>query len=475
MPLAPPTPVAAVRPLRAAPAAGQEHAARWSGWRSTRALGQELMLTMPRVQPADAAALEHWLREARSAARLNHPNLAPRRRSRRAGALAVHRRRPRARASRCREWLAAHPHPAPTEAVGWLCDALQGLAFAHEAGVAHGDLQLHHLLINEQRQRARDGARRRRRRRARARGRRSGARQRPRHGDGPDRLRAQREAAERDVLACGLLLQHLLTGQPPLDEPDTALVDRAPGAARAARSCGCRGRTPQPVPEALRAIANRSTSSQERQRYLNARTLLRALDGWRDAEAQDTRRPARLAARPHAQRRPPAGDARLGARVARLTAHGRPAHRRDRRADPAGHGAQLRAAAHGQFGAGAGHADRRQRPGADRAARDRAARAERRAPGRQRAARLAGPAEPDRRRGACSARIDRVRLAGHTAQALRPAGYDAEVVFLVAVLQNLGRLLVQYHFADEAEQIWQLMRPSPPPPMPRPARPNSRA
>jgi non-specific serine/threonine protein kinase len=31
------------------------------------------------------------------------------------------------------------------------------------------------------------------------------------------------------------------------------------------------------------------------------------------------------------------------------------------------------------------------------------------------------------------------------------------------VLQNLGRLLVQYHFSDEAEQIWQLMRPVPPP------------
>jgi non-specific serine/threonine protein kinase len=55
--------------------------------------------------------------------------------------------------------------------------------------------------------------------------------------------------------------------------------------------------------------------------------------------------------------------------------------------------------------------------------------------------------------------MDRVRLAGHVAQALRPAGYDAEVVFLVAVMQNMGRLLVRYHFADEAEQIERLMRP----------------
>jgi len=55
--------------------------------------------------------------------------------------------------------------------------------------------------------------------------------------------------------------------------------------------------------------------------------------------------------------------------------------------------------------------------------------------------------------------IDRVRLAGHVAQALRPAGYDSEAVYLVAVLQSLGRLLLRYHFADEAEQIRQLTLP----------------
>src|SRR6185369_6633147 len=59
---------------------------------------------------------------------------------------------------------------------------------------------------------------------------------------------------------------------------------------------------------------------------------------------------------------------------------------------------------------------------------------------------------------ALHAAIDRVRLAGHTAQALRPAGYDPEVVYLIATLQNLGRLMVQYHFPDEAEQIRQLMQ-----------------
>jgi non-specific serine/threonine protein kinase len=59
--------------------------------------------------------------------------------------------------------------------------------------------------------------------------------------------------------------------------------------------------------------------------------------------------------------------------------------------------------------------------------------------------------------------LGRTRLAAYTAQVLCPTGYDPEVVFLVTLLQNLGRLLVQYHFFDEAEQIWQLMRPLPPP------------
>ena len=48
------------------------------------------------------------------------------------------------------------------------------------------------------------------------------------------------------------------------------------------------------------------------------------------------------------------------------------------------------------------------------------------------------------------------------AQALRPAGYDAEVVHLVCLLQNLGRLVTGYHFPDELQQIRRLMQPAPP-------------
>jgi len=57
--------------------------------------------------------------------------------------------------------------------------------------------------------------------------------------------------------------------------------------------------------------------------------------------------------------------------------------------------------------------------------------------------------------------IERCRKAGRVALALRPAGYDGEVVYLITLLQNLGRLVVHYHFADEAQQIRRLMQPAP--------------
>jgi non-specific serine/threonine protein kinase len=59
--------------------------------------------------------------------------------------------------------------------------------------------------------------------------------------------------------------------------------------------------------------------------------------------------------------------------------------------------------------------------------------------------------------------IDRCKRAGRLALVLRPAGYDGEVVYLVTMLQNLGRLVVHYHFADEAQQIKRLMQPAPSP------------
>jgi serine/threonine protein kinase len=246
--------------------------------------GAEVMLSLPRVQPNDAVALEHWHRDVRLAARLSHPNLAP------VAEIGVQDHWPfvvfeRAQGVTLTEWLALHPKATLVEVVGWVCDLLHGLAFAHDAGVAHLDLQLHSVLIDERgsvslmalgvagdaARAAQDALR------AKSLGRTMAM--------DPGELREQRVAAARDLLACGVLLHHLLTGQPALDQPDTALVigRMTPLGRELVRLPWS---TPLPIPEALRAIANRCTSGQERLRYQSTRTLLGALIGWLEAQSE---------------------------------------------------------------------------------------------------------------------------------------------------------------------------------------------
>jgi non-specific serine/threonine protein kinase len=410
--------------------------------------GQEVMLTLPRLQPVDANALEARLAEMRRAARLSHPYLAH---ASEVGAqdhwpfVAVD----RAAGLTLGEWLDEHPRSAPLELVGLLCQLLQGLAFAHEAGVPHHDLQLHQIVVSEQ------GT-------ARLMGLSVCAPALPpaATSDDANLLRIHRDAARRDVLACGVLLHQLLGGAAVLDETDIGrVIERLTPLGR--DLVRLPWTTPQPVAEGLRAIANRCTASQERQRYHNARTLHRALEGWREAQAIDSGGPlALLLDRLRTVGHLPALPG-IAARVGRMVAT--EGQRTDEIAEQiladmalafellrTVNSAQVR----GTQIAGNGPVLTLRRTvaliGVDgvRAA----ANALRPWP---------GPLN-DAGATALQRALGRVRLAGHTAQALRPAGYDAEVVFIVAALQNLGRLLVQYHFPEEAEQIRQLMLPAPP-------------
>ena len=194
--------------------------------------------------------------------------------------------------------------------------------------------------------------------------------------------------------------------------------------------------------------------------YHNARTLLRALNGWREVQAQDSGGPlALLLDRLRTVGHLPTG-ANVGARIARLaTLDGQ---RNDEIAeqilqDMALSFELLRSV-------NSAHVQGTQVAGNGPVLTIRRAVALIGINGVRAAARglraWPGPlSEPNA--AALQRAMDRVRLAGHTAQALRPAGYDPEVVYLVAVLQNLGRLLVQYHFPEETEQIRQLMQPAP--------------
>jgi non-specific serine/threonine protein kinase len=412
--------------------------------------GVETMLSVPRLPPSGPSGLGNWLLAARRAARLDHPNIA------RVADCGVHEQWPFVAVDRrvgitLEERLTQHPVPVLDDTTLWIASVLRGLAFAHDAGLAHRDLQLHHILVNERGQASvmalevgpADGAD-------------------AVHGDAAGatpELRAQRAAAERDVLAAGLVLHRLLVGAPALDSEDVG---------RAIARIAPRGRelvrlpwtTPQPIPEALRAIANRSTSPQVRLRYRSARTFLGAISGWREAAAEDNGGPVGLLLdRLHSVGHLPALPA-LATRVQRVTSiestrtdeiarHLLPdmalsfellktlSSARVQGTQIPGNGPVLTlrriVALIGVDGVRAAANSLRTWPGA----------------------------LDDERARALRDAIDTVRLAGHLAQALRPAGYDPEAVYLVTVLQNLGRLLLRYHFADEAEQIHQLMQPIP--------------
>jgi non-specific serine/threonine protein kinase len=423
--------------------------ARSMAWRvADPGSGQELVIVLPRVQPAGAAALERWQQQARQAARLSHPRLAA------VVDMGVQdgwpyvAHDPRDDATLA-ERLASAGLPGP-EAAALVQQVLQGLAFAHEAGLAHHDVQPFLMLVSDDGQLrvaglevAADAVK----------------------ADPGGRL-SQRAAGERDLLASGVMLHGLLVGTPALDEPDVGRVlERLPPLGR---DIVCLPRqTTQRIPEPLRVIVNRATDRQERKRYRSARTLLRALEGWLQAEGVAAASlMSLLGERLRAGGMLPSvegGAARL-ARVA--TMEGDRTHELAEVVleDFALSFELLRLANTAQArlaGGGRVLTVRRAIALLGLVGVRRAAQALREWPGpldEAEAARLA-------------ALLERIRLAAHTALALRPAGYDGEVVYLLTVLQNLGRLVLHHHFADEAQQVARLMQPAPSPRLGEPEEP----
>jgi non-specific serine/threonine protein kinase len=229
-------------------------------------VGRDEVLMLPRMQPHGAAAVQQWLQRVRKASRLDHPHLAP------PVELGVHEGWPfvvyELGDSATLLDRIGSKGLAAQEAASLTAQMLQALAFAHDAGLAHRDVQAFAVLVSDKGQ-----------------VRVMGCELSCLHpasievaGYDPS-LRAQQQASEADVLHLGVLMHHILTGQPALDETDTAKVaQRLPPLGR--EIVRLPFNTPRPVPEALRVIINRATDRQERQRYRNARTLGRALEGW---------------------------------------------------------------------------------------------------------------------------------------------------------------------------------------------------
>ncbi|HSM22598.1 MAG TPA: hypothetical protein VK876_10370, partial [Rubrivivax sp.] len=109
--------------------------------------GQEWMLVLPRQPPPDAQALEQWQQATRQAARLNHPQLAA------VVETGVQDGWPFVAyelqdCATLAERVAGQGLPG-AEAAALAVQVLRGLAYAHEAGVAHHDPQPYLVLLGD--------------------------------------------------------------------------------------------------------------------------------------------------------------------------------------------------------------------------------------------------------------------------------------------------------------------------------------
>lgn len=429
---------------------------RTMAWQVTEeGTGQDLVLMLPRAVPQGEGGVERWAQRVRKAARLDHPHLAqPLEVGLQEGwPFALY---------EAGEWATladriGNKGLPPPESAAVAGQVLQALAFVHDAGAAHRDLQAFSVLVSDR------GV-------ARLMGTEVSCLETAQQGViDTQSLRAQREAAQGDVLQMGLLLHRMLTGQAALDEPDTGRVaERMPPKGREVVRLPYA--TPWPVPEPLRVIVNRATDRQERQRYHSARTLASALEGWLQVEQSAQGGPlALLHDRLHTLGVLP-GSRGAAERVARLAQMER--GRTDELAEVlledvalafellrAVNTAQVRGAQ--LSGSGPVLTVRRSIALIGLDGVRRVALALRPWP---------GPLAPGHA-AELGRELDRARRAGRVAISIRPKGYDAEVIYLLTLLQNLGRLVLRYHFADEAAQIHKLTQPAPPAAPGEPAEP----
>jgi eukaryotic-like serine/threonine-protein kinase len=410
---------------------------------------QDCVLMLPRAPTASAQDLQRTLARLRRAAKAAHPHiLAPRE----AG---VHEMWPYlvypwpAGTMTVGEFLTTRRPPPPLDCTAWCIDALEGLACAHETGVLHGDIGLHSLLIDKSGKLKIWGL-----------GLVSSPSSAPVAAAQPtsaDLLPTHQVNGQIDTLCVGLLLHMWLTHGKILGEADlpTLCAKIESEVVRLPFSL------PQAVPDALRAISNRSTDRHEQRRYVSARSLLRALQGWRQSQLDDRGGVlAMLSDRLHRVGHLPArpGIAQRVSRVTRMESQ-----RLDTLADIIVQDTALslellRTVNSVQFSA-PGRANtmttvRRAIALVGMVGLRRAAGALKAWPGP-----LTSDAAQALERG-----LKRACWAGLLAAELSPAGLDAEAALLAAQMQHLGRLLALYHFPEEAEQIEMLVQePTPVP------------
>lgn len=402
-------------------------------WEAQDLRSQQMVLLMlpRRARGGTAVDLARALEAARRVARLDHPRLqAASEVGQFAGWLYVA-CVPRQDTLTLGEWLARRTEPhAAVDVAGWCCDALEGLASVHDAGLSHGDLGLHSLLVDRQ------------------------GRVRPwgfAVAGPPQPIDGAWSPAQRDVASLGLLMHGLLAGPqaPGLDDLPQRL-ERLPEDpprwdAQAVAA----------LPAVLRAIVERAVAVEAGRRYASARSLLRALEGWRGSVGGGrTALVALLLARLRSAGPLPALPG-LAGRVSRLS-------RMDDQPLQVLLGWILEDPPLGLELLRMVNAGRRARADAEPVASLRRAL---QLVGLQGLRRAAGglQAWPGRLTAAQAAALSdallRARQAAHLAMMMAPAGLPLDTVGLVAQLQQFGALLLHYHFPEEAAQWAALCRP----------------
>ena len=421
---------------------------------SDPSLKHDVLLFVPRVAPTKVVIRTAWSQNTQAASRLKHPRLAE------VVEMGQHDGWPyisclRGKTQTLAERLATGQAPTPLEAAIWIQDVLDGLAYVHEAGLAHYDLGLHNVLIDHTGHASLAGI-----------------------GAGldqatllsladhqPDRQQL-RVATERDVLMAGLLMYRVLAGHPALDDPDLASAASRVGP----EIVRLPWTTPHTVPDTLRAIVNRATDRQHRQRYLNARTLLSAIQSWIKTNAQEGGGPLlllldRLNTVGHLPSRPGVERAlstalsqeqlrvddfvdvivKNPALVWELLRSVNTATYRSHSADDGVSTIGRATVLLGQQGLRKVATSLRAWPGV--------------------LAAQASAADESLAQSSQTTLQTELRLtciAGHVARLLAPFSVNDEEALVAAISQRLGWLLILYHFPEEAQQIKALMQPGPP-------------
>lgn len=427
-----------------------------STWLATDPLlKQDVLLFVPKKAQTKAQLRQAWVDHAQSISRLKHPKLAE--------VLEVGEHDGwtfmscmRGKTQTLTERMASGTAPTPVEAAVWMADVIDGLAYVHEAGKAHYDLGLHNILIDSAGRASLAGI-----------------------GTGADTdtlaflathdndRQQVRVASERDVLMAGLIMHRVLAGHPALDD-----ADMGSAASRVGREIvRLPWTTPHTVPETLRAIVNRATDRQQRQRYLNARTLLSAIQSWIKTNAQEGGGPLlllldRLNTVGHLPNRPGTERAlsnilsqeqlrvddfvdvivKNPALVWELLRSVNTASYRSNSADDGVTTIGRTVVLLGQTGLRKVASSLRSWPGV--------------------LAAQATAADGDAAQAAQLALQTELRMtciAGHAARLLAPFSVHDEEASITAMSQRLGWLLILYHFPEECTQITKLMQPGPPP------------